>query len=254
MKQASFEWAKDFLQSPGWIAVLNSPNTQGTLFTFTLHRVRPQVSISEYEHELPVVDSEDVVSTDVSGASLPDHSLMMPPLEDSLLPTMAFSDGPFMETPSLPPAVTKKTPRAKRGKSLCISEADLRRSDRLHNISKGFKSPICQNRNCLGCTSIPPLLSPSVVRDLGASFCNVNPDLLTDDKLGAKPSKKRAVSKPKTKKAKQSTDAEEDQAVAELVVKPAAKKSKKPEDLEEASTAEEKKDSNARGKAKKGKK
>lgn len=48
-----------------------------------------------------------------------------------------------------------------------------------------------------------PLLSPSVVRDLGASFCKLNPSLLTDEKLMEKTSKKGAVAKPKGKQGKQ---------------------------------------------------
>lgn len=141
-----------------------------------------------------------------------------------------------MQTPSPPSAGIKVTPRTKRGKSLCISVVDLRRSERLHGITKGFKSLVCRDQNCLGCTSNPPLLSASVVRDLGASFCKVNPDLLSDDKLGAKLNKKGAVTKPKTKKAKKSKGSEEDAATG-TVAKPKEKKAKKPKDSKEALAA-----------------
>jgi hypothetical protein len=50
------------------------------------------------------------------------------------------------------------------------------------------------------------LLSASVVHDLGASFCKINPEALIEEKLGAKPSKKTAVSKPKSKKPNEDVD------------------------------------------------
>ncbi|CAD6264340.1 unnamed protein product [Miscanthus lutarioriparius] len=117
---------------------------------------------------------------------------------------------PILQTPSPPLTTTKPVPRAKRGKSLHLFEANLRRSDRLHDISRGFKSPICKDRNCLGCNSDPPLLSVSVVRDLGTSFCKLNPESLTDEKLGAKPNKKGAVGKGKAKKPKKANKDPED--------------------------------------------
>lgn len=75
MKQSFFEWAKEFLLSSGWTAVLNSLPAQGTSFTFTLPQVRPNVSISE----LTCSDPKDVLDVDSSGSSLPDPSSMLPP-------------------------------------------------------------------------------------------------------------------------------------------------------------------------------
>jgi len=84
-------------------------------------------------------------------------------------------------------------------KKTYISEADLRRSDRIHNQSKGFKSSICKDRNCLGCSPNPPVLSPSVVRDLGTAFCDIEAAKLSNDLLSAKNSK-AAVQRPTSKK------------------------------------------------------
>jgi len=98
-------------------------------------------------------------------------------------------------------------PRAKCGKQPIISDATLRRSERLHKNSKGFKNQICKTKNCLGCSSDPPTLSSSVVRDLGATFCNLDPSSLTDEKLKSKDPKKMPISKPKSKKAKKDNDA-----------------------------------------------
>lgn len=93
-------------------------------------------------------------------------------------------------------------PRAKRGKALIISEASLRRSTRIHNNTKGFESPGCKHKDCLGSSSNPPTISSTVVRDLGATFCKLDPSSLTEEKLNAKPLKKKHVSKPNAKKAR----------------------------------------------------
>jgi hypothetical protein len=66
-----------------------------------------------------------------------------------------------------------------------LSEADLRRSLRLKKIHKGFKSSSCKDKNCLGCSSLPPTVSPKIIRNLGASFCGIDPQDLSPSKLNA---------------------------------------------------------------------
>jgi len=93
----------------------------------------------------------------------------------------------------------KNTPKRK-GKAP-LSEADVKRSMRLKLINKGFKSSptSCKDKNCLGCAATPPTISPKVIRNLGASFCGINPIDLTPVKLNAIPvAKKKSV---KSKKA-----------------------------------------------------
>ena len=84
---------------------------------------------------------------------------------------------------------------------------------------KGFKNSPCKNHNSLGCSTDPPILSATVVRDLGASFCKMDLASLTDESLNAKPIKKGAVVWPMTKKAKTSsdTDVSADQEVQGVV-------------------------------------
>ena len=63
-----------------------------------------------------------------------------------------------------------------------------------------------KDKNCLGCSSTPPIISTSIIRDLGATFCNINPYDLTDTKLHAKPSSSKPVGKKAgTKKPSQSS-------------------------------------------------
>ena len=77
---------------------------------------------------------------------------------------------------------------------------------RIKKLHKGFKNSDCKDKNCLSCTSTPPVILTSVIKDLGASFCNINPDDLTDAKLHAKPSSSKPVGKKAgTKKPSQSS-------------------------------------------------
>ncbi|KAJ1295839.1 hypothetical protein BS78_01G253900 [Paspalum vaginatum] len=52
-------------------------------------------------------------------------------------------------------------------------------------LNKGFKKGTCLDRNCLACTVSPPTISQSVIRNLGASFCKINADSLSDEVLNA---------------------------------------------------------------------
>lgn len=134
---------------------------------------------------------------------LPDPSLLL-----ALDPVGKANDLPqdalgMATSPTQTPAPAHSSfyaPRLKQGKSLYVSVDNLRRSTRIHNRDKGFKTSLYKDRDCLGCASDPPLLSTSVVHDLGSSFCNMNPSSLTEEKLNAKPVKKGAVGRPKKPK------------------------------------------------------
>jgi hypothetical protein len=56
-----------------------------------------------------------------------------------------------------------------------------------------------KDRNCLGCLVAPPTISPKIIKNLDASFCGLNPDDLSPSKLHAKPARKKAMNKKKTK-------------------------------------------------------
>jgi hypothetical protein len=59
----------------------------------------------------------------------------------SLMPEASLAQTPIHS------ATIKTPPRAKCGKHLHISKADLHRSDRLHSLNKGFESAICRDRD-----------------------------------------------------------------------------------------------------------
>jgi hypothetical protein len=67
--------------------------------------------------------------------------------------------------------------------ALCPSN---RRSAHKKDQLKGYKSSTCANKNCLGCDVVAPTISPSIIKNLGASFCKVDADKLTTEALGKK--------------------------------------------------------------------
>jgi hypothetical protein len=44
----------------------------------------------------------------------------------------------------------------------------------------------------VGCSSTPPVVSPSIIKNLGASFYGINPEDLTEEKLSKHPKGKEA--------------------------------------------------------------
>lgn len=82
-----------------------------------------------------------------------------------------------------------------------IVDSSLRRSERQKGLNKEFKSSACLNKGCLGCLMDPPNISPTVIRNLGSTFCNIDPALLTEEALGKKQiKKKKAAPSPGGKK------------------------------------------------------
>ena len=71
-------------------------------------------------------------------------------------------------------------------KSSLLEDPHKRRSKRVLNQKQGYKNPQCMDKNCLGCTLVPPNLSPSVIRNLGESFYKVDGKELIDAALTKK--------------------------------------------------------------------
>lgn len=82
-----------------------------------------------------------------------------------------------------------------------LSEASARRSLRQKKKLQGFKTSPCSSKNCLGCSLIPPTIPLEIIKNLGASFFNIDVEKLSDENLakrkknfppgGSKLSKKR---------------------------------------------------------------
>jgi hypothetical protein len=71
--------------------------------------------------------------------------------------------------------------------------SEVRRSDRLKAISRGFKGKHCEKANCFCCSIEPPSLSKKVIRSPDIDFCKIKPGALSDEALQNKP--KKAIKK-----------------------------------------------------------
>lgn len=91
----------------------------------------------------------------------------------------------------------QRSPARKRSTSIVV-DTDLRRSDRIKQVSGGFKRNTCTDRKCLACSPNPPTLSNQVIRALGSELCQIEEEELADEVLF----KKRKQSSPVGKKKK----------------------------------------------------
>lgn len=65
-------------------------------------------------------------------------------------------------------------------------ETEVRRSNSLKVRNKGFKTSSCAKVSCLGCSSKPPIIPNSVIRNLGLELCQIDPNHLSDELLSKK--------------------------------------------------------------------
>jgi hypothetical protein len=97
---------------------------------------------------------------------------------------------------------------------------EVRRSDRLKELNKGFKAASCNSKICLCSETKPPTLSARAMRSLGKDFCNIPVSKLSDENLKKKQKKALGPGAKKVDKPSQSKSKDEDD-------KPVKKKSKK---------------------------
>jgi hypothetical protein len=158
-----FEWAKSFLNSQAWKIIL-----KGNTLEASVQFVVPQL----YPVPAGLVCSNSVME--------------IHPLTSNEISTpnnfLAISSG----------SVTTSNMHLKRNRAkVPLVETKVRRSERLKEINKGFKSSSCPNKNCFCCHTIPPTLSSKVIRSMGKDLCNIPLDDLTDEVLKKKPLEKK---------------------------------------------------------------
>lgn len=111
-------------------------------------------------------------------------------IHDSRLEGDCKGKGVFWEA-NVDLAATPKKSSKKRSTSIVV-DTNLRRSDRIKQVSGGFKRNICTDRKCLAYSSNPPTLSNQVIRALGTELCQIEEEELADEVL----LKKRKQSSP----------------------------------------------------------
>ncbi|TVU10296.1 hypothetical protein EJB05_43819, partial [Eragrostis curvula] len=159
-----FEWAKGFLLSQGWQFLCE--NGMDTL-SFSLPPKR-------IEHAgIQCVSMHDIAEVEQDSDNDSDNDLLTTPTEKI----------PAFHTSISTSALHEKK---KRARSPPIVNTEVRRSSRIKDRLKGFKNAQCEGKGCFACSSAPPTLSPSMIKNLGHTFCKIPLDEISEPKLTTK--------------------------------------------------------------------
>ncbi|CAM0958276.1 unnamed protein product [Alopecurus aequalis] len=85
----------------------------------------------------------------------------------------------------------------KRKEKAPLVETEVRRSNRLQQLKKGFNKSTCQNNQCISCSARPPIIPAKIVKNLAVSFCKVDANDCSEEELHKKENKKKKVQKVK---------------------------------------------------------
>ncbi|KAF8690825.1 hypothetical protein HU200_041221 [Digitaria exilis] len=151
----------------------------------------------------------DVAAADTTLSDSRPISPVTPPSEVNL-DEVSPSTGPWAA------ALLAKASKLK----LTYNDPTLKRSARQNDPKKGFRHNTCPDKHCYACDSAPPGISPSVIKNLGSNFCDIDPAELIDVALAKKKKALPPVGKKKAIKKHTKGNDEEDKD------KPAAAKKK----------------------------
>ncbi|CAO2169256.1 unnamed protein product [Urochloa humidicola] len=188
MHPRSFMWAKSFLSSQA-LTALHHQNEE--VVHFSIPDKCPHSEPLPCLEHLPSEASleEDLERLDKGKEPLEDPpSPCTPPDQRGI--KISPSTGPWSHA-LLAQAVSTK-------KNQALVESEVRRSNRRKDQLGGFRRHTCMNKNCLGCSKEPPQLSPSVIKNLGYTFCKLDEAKLTKEALNKK--RKVPVAAPSGKK------------------------------------------------------
>ncbi|CAN6342947.1 unnamed protein product [Urochloa humidicola] len=181
MHPGSFLWAKSFLSCQALQALRH--HNEGVIH-FSIPDKCPSTSTLPCLEKLPTeVNLEEIVQ---------EKSPSKAPLSDTPSPCTPPEKRGIRISPSTGPWSQALLDQAGAAKAQVMVDSDVRRSIRKKNQLKGFKGHTCMNKNCLGCSKEPPILSPIVIKNLGTTFCKMDEAKLTKEAL----SKKRKVTVP----------------------------------------------------------
>ena len=143
-----FDWEKGFLQSPMWCIICEVFQQSHQLFFF--------------------ITSSCPVTVAPSCSQLQDLGL------EEVQPPPADEDASFCS-----PATTK----GKRKDRVPVVESEVRRSERMHHLNKGYRKKTCHDSNCMACTAKPHVCNSEVIKKLNSSYCKVDSKVCTEENL-----------------------------------------------------------------------
>jgi hypothetical protein len=172
----SYEWAKKLLQSKAW-EFFQPTSCESVPFYFPPDRLTDKNLFCDTHASISIASSAEQMQS-LEGTSSQTLFSVTPP--EKIKEKVVTTPGPWSQQ-LLDLAAQNKTS----DQALCPAN---RRSARKKDQLKGYKSSACANKNYLGCDVVAPNISPSIIKNLGVSFCKVDADKLTTEALGKKQS------------------------------------------------------------------
>ncbi|TVU06696.1 hypothetical protein EJB05_49921, partial [Eragrostis curvula] len=176
LNPAGFEWAREFLLSQAW-QVLGEDGDEK--LKYTLPSICPSAAA-------PACDDQQQNFSEEA----PNDNQLASVTED-LPPTTPPEVQPAFHSAKSTSEIHEK--KKKRCMPAPLVTSEVRRSTRIKDKLKGFKSNKCDANGCYACSSAPPNLSPSMIKNLGHTFCKISLDELSEPKLTAKRKMKTTV-------------------------------------------------------------
>jgi hypothetical protein len=178
----AYKWASDFLGSTTLSHLDDQSTSTSATIPFYLPQSQPQTDLLLCSKNLPS-----------SEKSLEHHTLIKTLSSSSSPEQLSPCSAVDMTSPTTPPKKLREKIAKTSGpwsKSLLtlvakgkdpadITEPKARRRLRQKQIHKGYKASPYSNRNCLGCSMDPPTLSHSIIKNLGATVCKIDPTKLS---------------------------------------------------------------------------
>ncbi|KAK3126356.1 hypothetical protein QOZ80_7AG0555350 [Eleusine coracana subsp. coracana] len=194
-----FDWAKTFISSKAWDLITSEySHKHGRHFVLPSQcptDSAPKCLIEEISNISQVDNHEVPVSQEDTTITAPESNLNLP---------VSFTAGlepltPVSQTGTSSLAATTSALHLKRKATKApMVDSDLRRSEGIKKITKGFKGKACMDKRCICCSIEPPTLSSKVIRILGETLCKISPTVISDESLLQKPKvavKKQAATK-----------------------------------------------------------
>ncbi|TVU40687.1 hypothetical protein EJB05_14157, partial [Eragrostis curvula] len=174
LSPSHFDWAKSVLQSKLWTLVTDSVNQPHIMFQLP-SACPANVTIVCNNDDLPTSKGKSVLE-EVNDSSSPEA-----------LPTLSAS--------------TSKAHAKKRkcNQPTPVVESEVRRSDRVKDRNKGYRSSACAHRDCFACSAEPPTLSKKVIKNLGVTLCKIPHQAMSDEALAKTAAQKKPIGPEKSK-------------------------------------------------------
>ncbi|TVU16793.1 hypothetical protein EJB05_36948, partial [Eragrostis curvula] len=204
-----YSWAKIFLSSQAWQIFQKQPFAHSMPYLLPGKcptDAAPSCSYLEMPSDDNISADEDDTADDTSGMSTPKKQ--------------------FIHQVGLSESTSAVHRNRKRQRQVPVVETDCRRSERIKDITKGFKRSMCPHRDCFACAGAPPTLSPVVIKELGDKLCKVGPEALSEAALSTRKTKKTAVKKVAVKKHEERKTSSKDSKESTNGRKPSKKEEK----------------------------